>query len=86
MTAPNQPNAPKKRPGPLWLLFYGRQRRGFPWLLVGVIVVIAVLALSFAIPGGADMWRTVAPFVFGLLLVVSLIAALVAALRPRRRR
>jgi hypothetical protein len=77
---------PKKRPGPLWLLFYGRQRRGFPWLLVVVMVVIIGLALSFAVPGVADMWRAVAPIFFGLLLVGALVAAIAAAFRPRRRR
>ncbi len=77
---------PKKRPGPLWLFFYGRQRKGFPWLLVVVAIAIVVLALSFAIPGGADMWRTVAPIAFGFLIVCALVAAIVAALSPRRRR
>jgi hypothetical protein len=81
-----EPNEPKKRPGPLWLFFYGRPRKGFPWLLVIVAIAIVVLALSFAIPGGADMWRAVAPFVFSLLILGSLVAAVVAALRPRRRR
>lgn len=77
---------PKKRPGPLWLFFYGRRRKGFLGLLVMVMVAIVVLAFSFAIPGGADMWRTVAPVVFGLLILCALVAAIVAALRPRRRR
>jgi hypothetical protein len=77
---------PKKRPGPLWLLFYGRQRKGFPWLLVIVMIVIVALAGSFAIPGGADMWRAVAPIGFGLLILCALVGAIVAALRPRRRR
>ena len=77
---------PRKRPGALWLLFYGRQRKGFPWLLVVVMVAIGVLALSFAIPGGADMWRSAAPFVFGLLIVSGVVAAIVASFRPRRRR
>ena len=76
----------RKRPGPLWLFFYGRQRKGFPWLLVGVAVAIIVLALSFAIPGGADMWRTIAPFLFGALILGAMVAAVVAVLRPRRRR
>jgi peptidoglycan/LPS O-acetylase OafA/YrhL len=77
---------PKKRPGPLWLFFYGRPRRGFPWLLVVLLTVVVALGLSFAIPGGADMWRTVAPAVFGFLILCGLAAAIVAALRPRRRR
>jgi hypothetical protein len=77
---------PKKRPGPLWLLFYGRNRKGFPWLLVAMMIAVLALAFSFAIPGGADMWRTAAPFVFGFLIVCALVAALVAALRPRHRR
>jgi hypothetical protein len=78
---------PKKRPGPLWLFFYGRQRRGFPWLLVVLMLVIIVLGLSFAIPGAADMWRTVAPIIFGVV-VVAAIGLLVAAMfrGPRRRR
>ena len=77
---------PKKRPGRLWLFFYGRQRRGFPWLLVGLAVAIFALALSFAIPGWADYSRAVAPVVFGLLIVGALVAAIAAAFRPRRRR
>jgi uncharacterized membrane protein YhaH (DUF805 family) len=77
---------PKKRPGRLWLLFYGRQRRGFPWLFVGIMVVIIALAISFAIPGWSDMWRAVAPIIFGLLIVGALVAAIAAAVRPRRRR
>lgn len=77
---------PKKRPSRLWLAFYGRRRRGFPWLLAGVMVAIVVLALSFAVPGGADMWRTAAPLAFGLLLLGALVGAIIAALRPRRRR
>ena len=77
---------PKKRPGRLWLFFYGRQRRGFPWLLVGLFVVIVALAISFAIPGWADMWRNVAPVIFGLLIVGAVVAAIAAAFRPRRRR
>ncbi len=76
---------PKKRPGPLWLFFYGRRRKGFPWLLVVVMVAIVVLAFSFAIPGGAEMWRAVAPVVFGLLILGALVAGIVAAVRPRRR-
>ncbi len=77
---------PRKRPGPLWLFFYGRRRSGFPWLRVGVLAAIVVLALSFAIPGGADMWRAVAPFLLGVLILGALAGAIAAAVRPRRRR
>lgn len=75
-----------KRPGPLWLFFYGRRRSGVPWLLLGTLVVIVVLALSFAIPGSADMLRAVAPFLLGILIIGALAGAILAALRPRRRR
>jgi hypothetical protein len=75
----------KKRPGPLWLLFYGRQRRGVPWLLIAVIVSVVLLALTFALPGAADMWRSLAPVILGVLLLVAILAAIAAILRPRRR-
>ena len=70
----------------LWLFFYGRQRKGFPWLLAVSVIAIVALALSFAIPGGADMWRTIAPVAFGVFILLAVVAAVVAALRPRRRR
>ncbi len=76
---------PKKRPGALWLLFYGRRRRGFPWLLVAVLATILVLGLFFAIPGGADVSRAVAGVVFGLLIAGAVVFAVIAVLRPRRR-
>ena len=75
----------KRRPGRLWLLFYGRQRRGVPWLLIAVIVSVFVLGLTFAVPGAADMWRSVAPVILGVLLLVAIVAAIAAILRPRRR-
>ena len=75
----------KKRPGPLWLLFYGRQRRGVPWLLIAVIFAVLLLALTFAIPGAADMWRSVAPVILGVLVLVAIVSAIAALLRPRRR-
>lgn len=76
---------PKKRPGALWLLFYGRRRRGFPWLLVGVLAAALALGLLFAIPGAADLSRGAAGVVFGLLIVGALVFAVIAVLRPRRR-
>ena len=75
----------KKRPSALWLFFYGRPRRGFPWLLAGIVVAVVLLAAVFAIPGGADVSRTIAAAFFGLLLVGALVFAVVAVLRPRRR-
>jgi glycerol uptake facilitator-like aquaporin len=69
----------------LWLFFYGRPRRGVPWLLIAVVVGVVLLALTFALPGGADMWRSVAPILIGVLLVGAIVAAIAAALRPRRR-
>ena len=75
----------KKRPGRWWLFFYGRQRRGVPWLLVAVAVVVVLLALTFALPGAPEIWRTVAPVIIGALLVAAIVAAIAAMLRPRRR-
>ena len=75
----------KKRPGRLWLFFYGRPRRGFPWLLAGLVLAVVLLAAVFALPGGAEASRTVAAAFFGLLLVGALVFAVVAVLRPRRR-
>lgn len=75
----------RKRPGRLWMFFYGRPRRGFPWLLAGVIAAIVVLSLTFAIPGGADAWRALAP-VFLVILIAGAIVAAVAMLRRRPRR
>ena len=76
---------PKKRPGALWLFFYGRRRRGFPWLLAGVLAAILAFALLFALPGGADVSRAIAAVVFGVLLLGAIALAVVAVLRPRRR-
>jgi glycerol uptake facilitator-like aquaporin len=75
----------KKRPGRLWLFFYGRQRRGVPWLLIAVVAGVVLLALTFALPGGPEIWRSVAPVIIGVLLVGAIVAAIAAMLRPRRR-
>jgi len=68
------------------MFFYGRPRRGFPWLLAGVLLTVLVLALLFAIPGGPGVSSTVAAVVFGLLIVGALVVAVLAVVRPRRRR
>jgi len=79
-------SSPKKRPGALWMFFYGRPRRGFPWLLVGVLLAVLVLALLFALPGGPGLSWAIAATLFGLLLVGALVFAVLAVVRPRRRR
>jgi hypothetical protein len=67
------------------MFFYGRPRRGFPWLIAGVIAAIVVLSLTFAIPGGADVWRTLSPVFLVMLIVGAIVAALAVLRRPRRR-
>lgn len=76
----------KKRPSRLWLLFYGRQRRGVPYLLIGILAAIFVLALVFGVPGGADYSRVAIVLFVGLLVVAIAAAFVVAAFFPRRRR
>lgn len=76
----------KKRPSRLWLLFYGRQRRGVPYLLIGIVLAIVVFALLFAVPGGADYSRAVIGLFLGLLVVAIVAAFVVTLLFPRRRR
>ena len=74
----------KRRPGRLWLFFYGRQRRGVPYLLIGVLLAVGGLALLFAGPGGADLSRYATGFFLGLLVFG--IGAAIAVLVSRRRR
>lgn len=79
----------KRSPGWLWLLFYGRRRRGFPGLLVALVATLAVLALLFGFRAGVEVSRwiglaTIA--VVALLLVGALIVFLLGLVRPRGRR
>lgn len=84
----------KRRPGRLWLFFYGRKRRGFPGLLVGLLAAALLLGLLYGVPGGADLSRwffvlTLSVLAFLILGSLALVAA--AALRghsrgPRRGR
>ena len=69
----------------MWLFFYGRPRRGFPWLLAGIVVAILVLSLTFAIPGGADVWRGLAPVFLVVLIAGAVVAAVILIRNPRRR-
>ncbi|HEY8642451.1 MAG TPA: hypothetical protein VIO84_06740 [Candidatus Dormibacteraeota bacterium] len=80
---------PRRRPGRLWLFFYGRRRRGFPGLLVALLVLAVVLGLAYGLPGGADLSRLAMVVTAGalvLLIVAALILVAFAWLRPRGRR
>jgi len=67
------------------MLFYGRRRRGFPWLLAIIVIVVGILSLTFAIPGGAEVWRGLAP-IFLVMLIVAVIVSVFAIVRARPRR
>ena len=78
----------RRRPGRLWLFFYGRKRRGFPGLLVALAVAVIVLGALYGLPHGADLSRlaivlTVSALV--LLILASLVLVVIAAIRPPRR-
>jgi len=87
------PRPRKKRPGRLWLFFWGKKRRGFPGLLVGTVVVLVVLGLAFGLaPHGFDVlgYLFLLP-VLGLVgvcvaaIVLTILAAL-GILKPKDRR
>jgi hypothetical protein len=78
----------RRRPGRLWLFFYGRKRRGFPGLLVALLVAVVVLGALYGLPHGADLSRfvivlTISALVLLVLAALALIA--IAAIRPPRR-
>ena len=74
-----------KRPSFWWLLFYGRRRRGFPWLFAAIVVAALAFGAVFALPGGVDFSRGAATAVFVLAFVGAIALAVVAVVRPRRR-
>ncbi len=79
----------KRRPGRLWLLFFGKKRRGFPELLAITLAVLILLALLFGLPGGAELSRYASALSVLLLLLLiagSLVLVVVAWLRQRGRR
>ena len=78
----------RRRPGRLWLFFYGRKRRGFPGLLVGLLVAAVVLGGVFGLPHGADLSRLAIPITIGalaLLILAALVLVAMAVIRPPRR-
>ncbi len=75
----------RRRPGRLWLFFYGRRRRGFPGLLVGVLLLAVLLGSTFASRAGAafSYWVGLAFLVvIALLALAALAIAVAASLRP----
>jgi peptidoglycan/LPS O-acetylase OafA/YrhL len=79
----------KRRPGRLWLFFYGRRRRGFPGLLVGLVALAVLLGVAYGVPGGADLSRwvlLVSAAALVLLIAASLALVVFAWRRPRGRR
>lgn len=74
----------RRRPGRLWLFFYGRRRRGFPGLLVGVLALAILLGLTFASRAGTAIsyWVGIGFLVLiALLALAALVVALAASLR-----
>jgi hypothetical protein len=80
--------SPKRRPGFWWLFFYGRRRRGVPWLLIALVAAVLLLGLTFGLPdaGRLRVLDLVGVAIIGLLLAGSLVLALLALLKPRGRR
>ena len=81
----------KQKPGPgfFWLFFYGRRRRGFPWLLVGVLGLAIALGATFALPHGADFAALAGVgFIVAIatLAIASVAIALAGSVRPRGKR
>jgi hypothetical protein len=74
-----------RRPGRLWLFFYGRRRRGFPGLLVAVLGLALVLGLTFASRTGAAISYWIGIGFLALLALLAL-AALAVALAASVRR
>ena len=78
----------RRRPGRLWLFFYGRKRRGFPGLLVALVVAVVALGALYGLPHGADVSRLAIVLTAGallLLILASLVLVAIAAIRPPRR-
>jgi amino acid transporter len=69
------------------MLFFGRKRRGFPGLLVGVLGAAVALGALFGLPHGADLTGPVILLAIGVLVLLvlgSLVLVAIAAFRPPR--
>lgn len=78
----------RRRPGRLWLFFYGRKRRGFPGLLVALLGAVVVLGALYGLPHGADLSRLAIVLTISALVLVILAAlalVVIAVIRPPRR-
>ena len=78
----------RRRPGRLWLFFYGRKRRGFPGLLVGLVVAALALGALYGLPHGDDLGSfaiVLAISALALLILASLVLVVIGAIRPPRR-
>jgi Na+/proline symporter len=79
----------RQRPGRLWLFFWGRKRRGFPGLMVGIFLMLLLLALLYCLPAGVNLSRWaffLFPSALLALILASLIAVVVGLFRPPRGR
>lgn len=77
------------KPGWLWLIFFGRRRRGFPWLLAAALVIPLALALTYAAPSGVSIshWVGIAfVVIIAALLMGALCLILLSGRRPPGRR
>ena len=74
-----------RRPGRLWLFFYGRRRRGFPGLLVAVLGLAVILGLTFASRAGAAISYWIGIGFLVVIAVLALVALGVALLASLRR-
>ena len=74
-----------RRPGRLWLFFYGRRRRGFPGLLVAVLGLAVILGLTFASRAGAAISYWIGIGFLAVIAVLALVALGIALFASLRR-
>jgi hypothetical protein len=67
------------------MFFFGRRRRGFPGLLVGLLGLVLALALIYRLPGGADLSRWWEPVSITAILLLILSSIALVFIRPGGR-